>query len=58
MGKILTIAVCVEMLGVYHVKVMGIAILLALLRGVNYRFWPRLGCLGQKVTIFAHSGMP
>ena len=47
-----------EMLGVYHVKVMGIAILLALLRGVNYRFWFCLGCLGKKVTIFAHSGMP
>ena len=27
------------------------------LRDVNCRFWSQLGCLGQKVTIFAHSGI-
>ena len=24
-------------------------------KGVNYRFWSHLGCLGRKLTIFAHS---
>ena len=34
-------------------KVMGM--LNISLWDVNGRFWSRLGCLGQKVTIFAHS---
>ena len=38
-----------------HIKVMGM--LIVSLWGVNYRFWSHLGCLGWKVTIFAHSGI-
>ena len=34
------------MLGVSHIKVMGI--LLALLRGVNYRFWVSLRVFGSE----------
>ena len=39
-----------------HTKVTGV-VLIVLLRGENCRFWSHLGCLGQKVTIFAHSGI-
>ena len=28
-----------------------------LLRGVNFRFWSHLGCLGWKVTLVAYSGI-
>ena len=38
-----------------HTKVKGM--LFVSLWGVNYRFWSHLGCLGWKVTIFAHSGI-
>ena len=41
--------------GHFHIKVMGM--LVVSLWGVNYRFWSHLGCLGWKVTIFAHSGI-
>ena len=40
-------------MGVSHIEVMGM--LFVLLKGVNYRFQSHLGCLGWKVTIFAHS---
>ena len=36
-------------------KVRGMLVLS--LRGLNCRFWSRLGCLGRKITIFAHSGI-
>ena len=39
-----------------HTKVTEM-VLIVLLRGVNCRFWSHLGCLGWKVTIFAHSGI-
>ena len=38
-----------------HIKVMEV--LVVLLFGANCRFWSQLGCLGWKVTIFAHSGV-
>ena len=38
-----------------HIKVVGM--LFVSLWGVNFRFWSHLGCLGWKVTIFAHSGI-
>ena len=38
-----------------NTKVKGM--LFVSLWGVNYRFWSHLGCLGWKVTIFAHSGI-
>ena len=41
--------------GHFHIKVMGM--LVVSLWGVDYRFWSHLGCLGWKVTIFAHSGI-
>ena len=41
--------------GSSHIKVMGM--LVVSLLGVNGRFWSQLGCLGWKVTIFAHSGV-
>ena len=41
--------------GHFHIKVMRM--LVVSLWGVNYRFWSHLGCLGWKVTIFAHSGI-
>ena len=37
--------------GYSHIKVTG------MLRGINCRFWSHLGCLGRKVTTFAHSGI-
>ena len=38
-----------------HIKVTGM--LVVSFWGVNCRFWSHLGCLGWKVTIFAHSGL-
>ena len=38
-----------------HIKLT--AMLVISLWGVNCRFWSHLGCLGCKVTIFAHSGI-
>ena len=38
-----------------QIKVTGI--LVVSLRGVNCRFWSHLGCLGRKLTTFAHSGI-
>ena len=38
-----------------HIKVTEM--LAVLLFGANCRFWSQLGCLGWKVTIFAHSGI-
>ena len=37
------------------IKVMGMLIVLFI--GVNCTFWSHLGCLRQKVTVFAHSGI-
>ena len=39
-----------------HIKVTGM--LVVSLWGVDCRFWSHLGCLGWKVTIFPHSGIP
>ena len=38
-----------------HIKVTGMLVIS--LKGVNCRFRFHLGCLGRKVTIFAHSGI-
>ena len=38
-----------------NIKVTGM--LVVSLWGVNCRFWSNLGCLGWKVSIFAHSGI-
>ena len=35
-----------------HIKVTGM--LIVSVGVVNYSLWPHLGCLGWKVTIFAH----
>ena len=31
--------------------------LVVLLRGVNFRFWPRLECSGQNAIIFSRKGL-
>ena len=41
-----------------HTKVTGVVLIInRIARGVNCRFWSHLGCLGPKVTIFAHAGI-
>lgn len=40
-----------------HVKVTEMLVVLLESVHVNCRFWSHLGCLRQKVTEFAHSGI-
>ena len=35
----------------------GTGMLVVSLRGVNFGFWPRLGCSGQNVIIFSRQGL-
>ena len=35
----------------------GARMLVASLRGVNFRFWSRLGCFGQNTIIFSRKGL-
>ena len=35
----------------------GAGILVVSLRGVNFRFWSRLGCSGQNSIIFSRKGL-
>ena len=38
-----------------HMK--GTGMLVVSLRGVNFRFWSRLGCSGQNTIIFSRKGL-
>ena len=38
-----------------HMK--GAGMLVASLRGVNFRFWSHLECSGQNTIIFSHKGL-
>ena len=35
----------------------GVGMLVVSLRGVNFRFWSRLGCFGQNTLIFSRKGL-
>ena len=35
----------------------GAGMLVVSLRGVNFRFWSRLGCSGQNTIIFSSKGL-
>ena len=35
----------------------GVGMLVVSLRGVNFRFWSRLGCSGQNTIIFSRKGL-
>ena len=35
----------------------GEGILVVSLRGINFRFWSRLGCSGQNAIIFSRDGL-
>ena len=35
----------------------GVGMLVVSLRGVNFRFWARLGCSGQNTIIFSRKGL-
>ena len=41
--------------GTPHMK--GVGMLVVSLRGVNFGFWSRLGCSGQKAIIFSREGL-
>ena len=41
--------------GTPHMK--GVGMLVVSLRGVNFRFWSRLGCSGQNTIIFSHKSL-
>ena len=35
----------------------GVGMLVVSLRGVNFGFWPHLGCFGQNAIIFSREGL-
>ena len=41
--------------GTPHMK--GVGMLVVSLRGVNFRFWSRLGCSGQNTIIFSRKSL-
>ena len=38
-----------------HMK--GVGMLVVSLRGINFGFWPHLGCPGQNAIIFSREGL-